>query len=43
MVLFVRKEAKLCIEVINPVTKMGGGRARRGEFYGPFPVSCTIS
>lgn len=23
MVLFVRKEAKLCIEVIHPVTKMG--------------------
>lgn len=38
---FVRKETKLCIEVIHPVTKMGG--ARGGKLYGPFTVSCTIS
>lgn len=40
---FVRKEAKLCIEVIYPVTKMGGARARRGKLYGPFTVSYTVS
>lgn len=35
MVLFVRKEAKLCIEEIHPVTKMGGATRVLFQFLVP--------